>query len=133
LADLLLSRTPSRDDHRVDPVQKQVPGEWMTQKGLTNQGPLQKPGWSVAQSGPETASIDPGFRFAPSGLRGNLDRVSQLHVCDESLLVASLHTKAWAYASVMPRLPPIVRTGNAGDAVDGMTCTIQMPPANDER
>lgn len=37
------SRTPSGDGHSADPVQKQVPGERMTQKGLTNQGPLQKP------------------------------------------------------------------------------------------
>jgi len=33
----------------------------------------------------------------------------------------------------MSRLPPIVRTGNVGDALDGMTSTIQTPPANDER
>jgi hypothetical protein len=34
LTGLLLSRTPSGDGHRADPVQKQVPGEWMTQKGI---------------------------------------------------------------------------------------------------
>src|SRR5438309_803386 len=29
---------------RADPVQKQVSGDWMTKKGLTRRGPLQKPG-----------------------------------------------------------------------------------------
>jgi Transposase len=34
----------------ADPVQKREPGEWMTQKGLTNQGPLQKDGLSVCET-----------------------------------------------------------------------------------
>ncbi|WP_275191197.1 hypothetical protein, partial [Bradyrhizobium sp. CSA112] len=35
---------PIRRRPCADPVQKQVSGERMTQKGLTNRGPLQKPG-----------------------------------------------------------------------------------------
>src|SRR4029453_7853359 len=69
LADRLLSCTPLGDGHRADPVQKQVPGKWTTQKkGLTNQGPLQKPGWSTREIRGPPASRRPGLRCAPSGL-----------------------------------------------------------------
>ena len=53
LADLS-SSNPIRARPRDDPVQKQDPGETDHRKwnqGLTNQGPLQKPGWSAATSG----------------------------------------------------------------------------------
>src|ERR1700683_1000378 len=53
----LSSSDPIRWRPRADPVQKQDPGErdprkW--KKGLTHQGPLQKPAWSVAKCGAES-------------------------------------------------------------------------------
>jgi hypothetical protein len=43
------SMNPIRRRPRADPVQKQVPGDRMTQKGLTYRGPLQKPGFWCAR------------------------------------------------------------------------------------
>src|SRR5437899_9659778 len=44
----LSSSNPIRWRPCADPVQKRDPGEWITQKGLTDRGPLQKGGQSAS-------------------------------------------------------------------------------------
>ena len=66
LADLS-STHPIRRRPCADPVQKQVSGEWMTQKGIDLSRPVTEARMSVAKSGANLTACDPACRFAHAG------------------------------------------------------------------
>ena len=90
----LSSQDPIRWRPRADPVQKQVPGDRTTQKGLTNRGPLQK--WMTQRGIDQSRPVTEGW----------VERSETHHLSPEKMSSTRRRKRRSARLAVKKKLPP---------------------------